>query len=89
MKWYHGLLFAFGFIVGLALYHNGLLNLIFPGRKTVSKKSAKRFAAYVAETANVGQQNLANSTPSSLNNPVPLPVIDTWSAHDEDEKKAA
>ena len=85
MRWYHGLLLTFGFLVGLALYHNGILNLVFPGRKTVSRKRAKEFAKYVAETANTGSQNMANSSPPSLTTPVPLPLIDTWGAHEERE----
>ena len=74
-------------LVSIGLYHFGVFNLVYPGRKTVSKRTAKRFAKYVAETANQGSQNMANSSPPSLTGPVPLPLIDTWGA--EDEKQAA
>jgi hypothetical protein len=78
MKWHEYLIIAGIMLLGIFLYHNGVLNIAMPGRKTVSKRRAREFARYVAECANTGQNNLGQSNPPSLTNPAPLPVIDTW-----------
>lgn len=70
-------------LVVVFLAHNGVLNLIMPGQKTQSRRSAKRHAKYIAEVSQTAAQNMANSTPPSLTSPVPLPVIDTWGGEAE------
>lgn len=63
-------------IFGIVLYHNGILNIIAPGFKTVSRKKAKAFSAFVADCSNTASQNLGSS--GSLYQPQPLPVTNTW-----------
>ena len=70
-----GIIFAM-FLLGLALYHNGVFNIAFPGFKTVSRKKALRHSIDVARAAQVGANNYAAS--GSYTAPAPLPVFDTW-----------
>lgn len=88
MKWWHYPLIGLVLVGFIALYHFGMFNLVMPGQKTVSRKTAKRFARYVADCANTGIQNLGASNPPSFTSPAPLPLFDTW-GNEDGEKKAA